>query len=75
MSAVIDRSSARSRGWSPRRTHTGGCDRVPEPIWRPCPGCWGQRVILEPVRRPGGALVGYRSLRCSACLGVGEVPA
>ncbi len=38
-------------------------------IWRPCPTCWGQGRILEPV--PEGLLVTV----CETCLGVGSVPA
>lgn len=41
--------------------------------WHSCPVCWGSGVILDPVRRPRGGIVGYVSTRCDHCLGMREV--
>lgn len=40
---------------------------LPEPVWVPCPMCWGQRRIF--VDRNGE---GYVPCTCPECLGVGE---
>jgi hypothetical protein len=46
---------------------------VPVGIWVPCPTCWGQRRILEPVAAANGEGDLLVAMPCPACLGVGDV--
>lgn len=53
-------------GWSPARTHTGGCHHRPG-VWRDCPRCWAQGRMW--TRRP----YGWVHVPCPVCLGVGQI--
>lgn len=55
-------------GWRPYHTATY---RTRRPLlaeaWIPCPTCWGQRIIMEPI---GG---GWARCSCPTCMGIGEI--
>lgn len=63
-------TTPRAIGWSPERTHTGGCHE--HAVWRDCPTCWAQGRIWEPSRWAHGALT-HHAAPCPTCLGVRQV--
>jgi hypothetical protein len=42
------------------------------PAWAPCPTCWGQRRVWEPVAAANGEGAVYHATTCPGCLGIGE---
>jgi hypothetical protein len=60
----------------PAPTRATGSAPAPVEIrasWSPCPACWGQRRILEPVDAPNGEGRILVAHACDTCLGLGEV--
>jgi hypothetical protein len=56
----------RPKGWTPERTHSGGCEAQ---AWRDCPTCWRQGRIYE------AAGDGWIVEVCPTCIGVGSIKA
>lgn len=57
----------RPRGWQSHTTHTGGCDKRSEMIWKPCPTCWSGGRLYEQTPE------GWDVEVCPTCLGVGQI--
>lgn len=56
-------------GWQSWFTATGPhMAPVLTSVWRPCPTCWGQRIVID--CGPDG---GYFPVGCPTCLGLGEI--
>ena len=60
-----------ARSLPPRRTAATAPPLAPDPVWEPCPFCWGQRRIFHRAANGEGLV----PRPCPSCLGVGERPA